>query len=134
MKRTVPSMQDLIGRIAEVTGVDRAKAETGLSIILSLIRSHGEPQKVASLFGKLPGADSLATRQAGTRSGGLLGKLGGGLMGGPLVAVSQLQAAGFSMAQIRSLGSEVLAYAREKAGDRLVREAAGSIPGLSGYL
>jgi hypothetical protein len=134
MKRTVPSMQDLIGRIAEVTGVDRAKAETGLSIILSLIRSHGEPQKVAALFGKLPGAEALATRQSGTRAGGLLGKLGGGLMGGPLVAVSQLQAAGFSMAQIRSLGSEVLTYAREKAGDRLVREAAGSIPGLSGYL
>jgi len=80
------------------------------------------------------GADALATRQAGTRSGGLLGKLGGGLMGGPLVAVSQLQAAGFNMAQIRTLGSEVLTYAREQAGDRLVREAAGSIPGLSGYL
>jgi predicted lipid-binding transport protein (Tim44 family) len=127
-------MQDLISRIAEVTGVDKAKAEKGLSIILSLIRSHGEPQKVAALFAKLPGADALAEGQARARAGGLLGKLGGGLMGGPLVAVSQLQAAGFSMAQIRSLGSEVLTYAREKAGDRLVREAAGSIPGLSGYL
>jgi hypothetical protein len=134
MNRTVPSMQDLIGRIAKVTGVNEAKAETGLSIILSLIRSHGEPEKVEALFAMLPGAGALATRQSGARGGGLLGKLGGGLMGGPLVAVSQLQAAGFSMAQIRSLGSEVLDYARQKAGDRLVREAAGSIPGLSGYL
>src|SRR5215207_6588134 len=134
MKRTVRSMQDLIGRIAEVTGVDQATAETGLSIILSLIRSHGEPEKVEALFAMLPGAGALATRRSGARGGGLLGRLGGGLMGGPLVAVSQLQAAGFSMAQIRSLGSEVLDYAREKAGDRLVREAAGSIPGLSGYL
>src|SRR5687767_9142999 len=95
MKRTIPSMQDLIGRIAEVTGVDQAKAETGLSIILSLIRSHGEPEKVEALFAMLPGAGALATRQSGARGGGLLGKLGGGLMGGPLVAVSQLQAAGF---------------------------------------
>jgi hypothetical protein len=127
-------MQDLIARIAEVTGVDEAKAETGVSIILSLIRSHGEAEKVTALFEMLPGADALATGQSRARAGGLLGKLGGGLMGGPLVAVSQMQAAGFSMAQIRSLGSEVLNYAREKAGDRLVREAAGSIPGLSGYL
>jgi hypothetical protein len=134
MKRTTASMQELIARIADVTEVDKAKAETGLAIILSLIRNHGEPEKVAALFAKLPGADALAARQARARAGGLLGKLGGGLMGAPLVAVSQLQAAGFSMAQIRSLGSEVLRYAREKAGDRLVREAAGSIPGLSGYL
>jgi hypothetical protein len=128
-------MQELVARIADVTGLDPAKAETGLGIILSLIRNHGEPDKVAALFDKLPGADELAARQAaGTRGGGLLGRLGGGLMGAPLVAVAQLQAAGFSMTQIKSLGSEVLEYAREKAGDRLVREAAGSIPGLSGYL
>jgi len=50
------------------------------------------------------------------------------------VAISKLQAAGLSMAQIKSLGSEVLRYAREKAGDKLVKEAAGSIPGLSAYL
>jgi predicted lipid-binding transport protein (Tim44 family) len=127
-------MQELVARIADVTGLDPAKAETGLGIILSLIRNHGEPDKVAALFDKLPGAAELAARQAGTRGGGLLGRLGGGLMGAPLVAVAQLQAAGFSMTQIKSLGSEVLEYAREKAGDRLVREAAGSIPGLSGYL
>jgi hypothetical protein len=127
-------MQELVARIADVTGLDRAKAETGLSIILSLIKNHGAPDKVAALFDKLPGADALVAGQARAKAGGLIGKLGGGLMGGPLVAVSQLQAAGFSMAQIKALGSEVLHYAREKAGDRLVREAAGSIPGLSGYL
>jgi hypothetical protein len=38
------------------------------------------------------------------------------------------------MEQIRSLGSQVLDYARSKAGDELVRKVAGSIPGLSGYL
>ncbi|MGH6874778.1 MAG: DUF2780 domain-containing protein [Aestuariivirgaceae bacterium] len=127
-------MQELVARIADVTGLDPAKAETGLGIILSLIRNHGAPEKVAALFEKLPGAEALAARQTKAKAGGLFGKLGGGLMGAPLLAVSQLQAAGLSMAQIRLLGSEVLEYAREKAGDRLVREAAGSIPGLSGYL
>ena len=50
------------------------------------------------------------------------------------MAVSRLQAQGLSMSQIKSLGTEVLRYAKEKAGDQLVREAAGSIPGLSGYI
>jgi hypothetical protein len=45
-----------------------------------------------------------------------------------------MQAAGLSMTQIRLLGAEILRYAKEKAGDRLVQEAAASIPGLSGYL
>ena len=60
--------------------------------------------------------------------------LGGGLMGGPLAAVSKLQAAGLSMAQIKTLGKETLGYAREKAGDDLVKDVANSIPGISGYL
>jgi hypothetical protein len=38
------------------------------------------------------------------------------------------------MGEIKAVGYEVLAYAKEKAGDGLVREVAGSIPGLSGHL
>ena len=55
-------------------------------------------------------------------------------MGAPLVAVGKLQAAGLGMAEIKAAGSEVLAFAREKAGDDLVRDVAGSIPGLSSYV
>jgi hypothetical protein len=55
-------------------------------------------------------------------------------MGAPLAAVGKLQAAGLSMGEIKAVGYEVLAYAKEKAGDGLVREVAGSIPGLSGHL
>jgi hypothetical protein len=127
-------MRDLIRRLTAATGIEEAKAEAALGIILSLIKSQGNQQKVDALFAQLPGADELAARHGGAKGGGLLGRLGGGLMGGPLVAISKLQAAGLSMAQIKSLGTEVLRYAREKAGDELVKDAAGSIPGLSGYL
>ena len=57
--------------------------------------------------------------------------LGGGLMGGPLAAISKLQAAGLNMDQIKVLGTETLAYAKEVAGDDLVKQVAGSIPGLA---
>ena len=127
-------MQDLITRVTQATGLSEKKAEEALGIVLSLIRTQGDQRKVKALFAKLPGADDLASRHGGASGGGLLGKLGGGLMGSPLVAVSKLQAKGLSMAQIKTLGSEILSYAKEKAGDKLVRETAGSIPGLSGYL
>jgi hypothetical protein len=60
--------------------------------------------------------------------------LGGGMMGGPLAAVTKLTAAGLSMDQIKVLGTTTLGYAKEKAGDDLVKQVASSIPGISGYL
>jgi hypothetical protein len=127
-------MQELMQRLKSAAGIDEATAEAALGIILSLIKTQGNGAKVEALFAQLPGANELAARHAKTASGGLLAKLGGGLMGGPLVAVSKLTAQGLTMAQIKTVGAEVLSYAREKAGDRLVREAAGSIPGLSQFL
>jgi hypothetical protein len=60
--------------------------------------------------------------------------LAGGMMGGPLAAVTKLSAIGLSMDQIKQLGTITLDYAKEKAGGQLVKEVAGSIPGLSGYV
>ena len=129
-------MKELIDRVSRKAGLDAAKAEKAIGIMLSLVRKQGDQQKVEALFAKLPGAEELAERHGGdgSKGGGLLGLLGGGLMGGPLAAVTKLQAAGLSMDQIKTLGSETLAYAREKAGADLVKQVAGSIPGLSGYV
>lgn len=129
-------MQELVRRVSAATGLPEEKAERAVAIVLSLVKRHGDPSKVGDLFRHLPGADELADRHGGdgARDGGLLGLLGGGAMGGPLVAVAKLQAAGLTMDDIKTLGREVLAYARERAGEPLVREAAGSIPGLSSYL
>jgi len=129
-------MQELIARIVTKTGLDTRRAEKALGIMLSLVKTQGNQQKVGELFAKLPGADELARQHGGdgSRGGGLLGMLGGGLMGGPLAAISKLQAAGLNMDQIKQLGSETLSYAKEVAGDDLVKQVAGSIPGLSAYV
>jgi hypothetical protein len=129
-------MQELIARIVDSTGLDALRAEKALGILLSLVRTQGNQQKVAELFSRLPGAAALADRYGrdGSRGGGLVGMLGGGLMGGPLAAVSKLQAAGLDMGQIKTLGVETLSYAKEKAGEDLVRQVAGSIPGLGSYV
>lgn len=129
-------MQDLIAKISADTGLEAQKAEQAVGIMLNLVKTQGNQAKVAELFAKLPGADELITRHGsdGASRGGLLGMLAGGMMGGPLAAVSKLTAAGLSMDQIKQLGTITLGYAKEKAGADLVKQVAGSIPGLSGYV
>lgn len=129
-------MQDLITRISTATGLSAGKAEQAVGIMLNLVKTQGDQTKVAELFSKLPGADDIVARHGGDGAsrGGLLGMLAGGMMGGPLAAISKLTSAGLSMDQIKQLGTLTLDYAREKAGPDLVKQVAGSIPGLSGYV
>ena len=124
------AMQDLIDRIGAATGLDPAQAEKALGITFSLLQSEGDEAKVEQLFAKLPGAAELAERHGKSAKSGFLG----GLLGGPMVAIGKLQSAGLNMNQIKQLGQVTLDYAKEKAGSKLVKEAAGSIPGLSGYV
>ncbi len=125
-------MQELIDRIVAATGLSADKAEQALGIMLGLVKTQGNQAKVGELLAKLPGAADLAEKYSG--GGGLLAAMGGGLMGGPLVAISKLSAAGLNMDQIKQVGTLTLDHAKEKAGAQLVREVAGSIPGLSGYV
>lgn len=129
-------MQDLIDRIVAATGLTPEKTEQALGITLNLIRTQGNPNKVNELFARLDGADSLVSKWGGDGAGrgGLLGMLAGGMMGGPLAAITKLTAAGLNMDQVKQLGTLTLDYAKEKAGEQLVRDVAGSIPGLSGYV
>lgn len=129
-------MQDLIDRIVTTTGLSPEKAEQALGIVLNLIKTQGNQNKVDQLFSAMPGAGDLVAKFGGdgAAKGGLLGMLAGGMMGGPLAAVSKLSSAGLSMDQIKQLGIETLTYAKEKAGSQLVKDVAGSIPGLSGYV
>jgi ribosomal protein L13E len=128
-------MEELIGRVAGAAGIDAKVAEKAIGIIVHLMRSHGDPAKAEALLDRLPGAGALADLHgtAASAGGGILGLLGGS-MGGLMGAAAKLQAAGLSMEQIRATGTEVLAFAREKAGPDLVKEVAASIPGLSAYV
>jgi hypothetical protein len=116
-------MQDLIEGIVAGTGLDAAKTELALGIMLGLLSTHGNPAKTGELLEKLPGASELAAKHEGR-----------GFMGGPIAAISKLSAAGLSMEQIKQVGTLTLDYAKKRAGAQLVREAAGCIPGLGSYV
>ncbi len=122
-------MDDLITKISRNTGVNAEKAGRLAGIVLNLMHTQGNRKQVSALFAKMPGADALA--QA---NGGLAGKLAGGMMGGPLAAISRLQSEGISSDQQKMVISTVVSYARDQGGAKLLAAAAANVPGLSGYL
>jgi hypothetical protein len=121
------TMEELIGRLVANVGVDKTAAEKSVGIILDFLRKEGPSDKVQALIDKLPGAEALIAQQADA---------GGGMfsMGGIMGAGTKMMAAGLSMGQVQGVTKEVIAYAREKAGEDTVGEIVGSIPGLSQFV
>ena len=120
-------MDELITRLVDRCGIDRATAQKAVAIILDFLRKEGPADKVQALLDGMPGAAALAD-SAGDAQGGMFG------MGGIMGAANRLMAAGLSMGQVQSVTREVVAYAREKAGEDTVGEIVGAIPGLSQFV
>ncbi len=120
-------MNELIARLVANVGIDQAAAEKSVGIILDFLKKEGPPDKVQALIDKLPGAEALLAAQA-AESGGMFAM--GGLMG----AGTKMMGAGLSMGQVQGVTKEVIAYAREKAGEDTIGEIVGSIPGLGQFI
>ncbi len=120
-------MNELIARLVANVGIDQAAAEKSVGIILDFLKKEGPPDKVQALIDKIPDSEALIAAQAG-ESGGMFAM--GGLMG----AGTKMMGAGLSMGQVQAVTKEVIAYAREKAGEDTVGEIVGSIPGLSQFV
>jgi hypothetical protein len=118
--------------ISAAAAISHEKARAAAALVLSLVKAQGHAQKVDALFAKIEGSAELAAE--GMASGGLHAKMAGGMMGGPLAAVSKMQALGISHDASRSVYAAVFDHLKRGAGDKLLREAAGNIPGISAYL
>ena len=121
-------MDELVQRLVANVGVDRAVAEKSIGIILAFLINDGPADKVQALMDKLPGAEAAA-QSAANSSGGV-----GGLMGGIMGVGTKLMAAGLGMGQIQSVTREIIGFAREKAGEDVVGEIVGAIPGLGQFV
>jgi hypothetical protein len=120
-------MNELVARLVANVGIDQAAAEKSVGIILDFLKKEGPPDKVQALIDKLPGAEALLAAQAAD-VGGMFAM--GGLMG----AGTKMMGAGLSMGQVQGVTKEVIAYAREKAGEDTIGEIVGSIPGLGQFI
>ncbi len=123
-------MDELIARLVANVGVDRDAAEKAVGVIFEFLLAEGPPDKVRALMDRLPGAEELMEAQGGIDASGGGGFAMGGLMG----AGTKMMAAGLSMEQIQAVTREVIAHAREIAGDEAVGEVVGAIPGLGQFI
>jgi hypothetical protein len=128
-KKRGAAMDDLIDRLVAKTGVERPVAQKAVGIILAFLVKEGPADKVQHLIAQMPGADALLQSAQNDGSSGFFGGMNG-IMG----AGNRLMAAGLSMGQVQSVTQEVVAYAREKAGEETLGEIVGAIPGLSQFV
>ncbi len=135
-------MEELISRITSSLGIDESLAAKAVGIIFNLLQSAGPEDKVSQLLKAIPGASDLigSSDTGGGGLGAMMGSLGGmmgGSMGGAMGAMSalnELKEAGLSTDQVQNLGSEVLGFAKEKAGEDLVGDIVSQIPGLDQFI
>ncbi len=140
-------MQDLFARIATNIGVPEPLARKAVGMVLGYMQREGTDGSVVTMIESMPGAMELIAQFNGaeTESNGSGGGMLGGLMGaassllggstGSLMALGQsLMAEGLSTSQIKGIGEETVAYARQHAGDETVDNAMKAIPGLSTIL
>jgi len=122
-------MEELIARLVANAGVDADAAKKAVGIILDFLQKEGPFDKVQALIDSLPGAEALLQAQKDADAGG-----GMFAMGGIMGAGTKMMSAGLSMGQVQGVTKEVIAYAREKAGEDTVGEIVGAIPGLSQFI
>ena len=120
-------MEELIARLTADVGIDRAAAEKAVGIIFDFLAKEGPADKVQPLLAKLPGAEAVMQQAASEGDGD-------GLTGGVMGAGMRMMSAGLSMGQVQSVTREVIAYAREKAGEDAVGEIVAAIPGLAQFV
>ncbi|MGH6862693.1 MAG: DUF2267 domain-containing protein [Methylocella sp.] len=126
-------MEDLIARIAAAADVEPEIAKKSVETILAFLRMEGPKAEVDALFAAVPGAAEAAGAASGESDGALngrIGAMGGGLMG----LAGRLTDLGLGMGEMQTIGRQVFAYVREKAGDELVGQVAAVIPGLAQFL
>ena len=120
-------MDELIGRLVGSVGVSPTAAEQSIGIILDFLKKEGPPDKVQALLDKLPGAEALLQSTQGGDEGGMF-------MSGVMGAGTRMMALGLSMDQVQGVTRETIAYTREKAGEDIVGEVVGAIPGLAQFV
>lgn len=124
-------MSALVAQIASATGLDTATAEKAIGMMLGFLEREGEDTAVHKMIAAVPGARELVSEWGGEGSGGLLsGLIGGGIMG----LGQQLMGLGLGMGEITALAKQTIAVARQHAGDAVVDQVVGSIPGLGQFV
>ena len=128
-------MDELVSLISTKVGIDAALARRAIGIVLAFLQREGPADEVNALIAALPGAEQAIIDSQSAPQGGIIASLGSLMGGGGIMALgSELTALGLSMGQMQTLGRELFAYGREKAGEDVMGPIVGSIPGLAQFV
>lgn len=131
-------MEELISRVAAAAGVNAAVAQKAIAIILQFLEKEGPKGEVADMINAIPGAREAMSAEAAAPPrnpgflGGLMGALGGG--SGLMALAGKLSSAGLDMNQMKSVGKELFAYAKEHVPEEEMKAIAAKTPGFSQLL
>ena len=121
-------MEELITRVAQGAGIGEDTARSAVGAVLAFLKKEGPTEQIAKVFENLSGAEALAAEQEG--GGGLMGMFSGGVMG----LGTKLMGMGLGMDEMKSVGREIIGYAKEKAGEDDMNAIVAAIPGLSQFV
>jgi hypothetical protein len=132
-------MNEIVDQIAAKAGIAPDVAEKAVGMILGFLQREAPDGPVAKMIQSIPGASDLVAQYNGAESsggGGILGSLMSavGAGGGVMALGQQLMSSGLGMGEITTIAKETIAVARQHAGDQVVDEVVGSIPGLSQFI
>lgn len=125
-------MNELISRVMASAGIDEPLARKAVGIILNFLNREGPDEPMQTILAVVPESDELMAEGGGGGGGGIMGNLMGGM--GAMGALNELTSAGLSMGEVQSVTSELVAFAKEKAGPEPVDDVVQSIPGLSQFV
>lgn len=124
-------MDELIAKAGAAAGLDTETAAKSIGLILAFLQKEGPAQEVGEIIAAVPGAADLVAASQSSSGGGMSGMLpGGGLMH----LAGQLTGLGLGMDQMRAVGHEVFAFAREQLGEDKVGTIIAAVPGLAGFV
>ncbi len=130
-------MEELIARVAAAADIPADQARRAINLVFAFLKKEA-PAEVDDMLPQVPGAVEAAAAGAADNPkgtgmmGGLMNMMGGG--GGLMGLASQLTGIGLGTGQMTTVGKEIFAFAREKAGDERVGKVAAAIPGLGQFI
>lgn len=134
-------MENLIAEVAASAGAAPDVARKAVALVLDFLKREAPEDAMSALFDKAPALRAIAATASTGGEGfggtlrGMMGTGSGAMGGGGIMALGgDLMNLGLGMDQVQTLGKQVFAYAREKAGDEVVGEISAAIPGLSQFI
>ena len=130
-------MEELIARVATAADIPADQAQRAVGLVFAFLKKEA-PNEVDDMLRQVPGAVAAAAAGAADNPkgtgmmGGLMSMMGGG--GGLMGLASQLTGIGLGTGQMTTVGKEIFAFAREKAGEERVGQVAAAIPGLGQFI